>query len=513
MVTTLFEGGVVVTGAGSPRAGWVLIEDSVIVGTGDLSDAPRADRRIDLAGAALVPAFCDAHVHLPATGLYEGGLDLRGVTRANAIVAALSRRAEEAEGPLFAGNFEDPPDGPLDARSLDRAVGDRPAMLARADMHSCVVSSALLASLDVGNVAGVDRDGAGRPTGYLREQAAARAWAWFERTQPEREQREAVRRAARLAYSKGVASVHEMYVAEWRGWSALDPITEALAELALNAVVYVATEDVARVRERGLTRIGGDLFLDGSFGSHTAWLKEPYRSPPPPGSPATGISYRSTREVLDVFREAQGAGLQVGVHAIGDAAIEQAISCWEAVARETGRPAVRALRHRIEHFECASDDHLRRASRLGLAASVQPAFDRFWGGAEGMYAARIGPERALEMNRFRSMLDAGLLLGAGSDSTVTPLDPLLGMAALREHHVPEQSLGAGEALQAHTVGAHALAGEEGERGTIEPGKRADLAMLDRDPLTLSPEELSATEVVGTWVGGIRVWPEQDADAA
>ena len=214
MVTTLFESGVVVTEAGPATTDWALIEDATIVGAGDRSDVPRADRRIDLAGATLVPAFCDAHVHLPATGLYEGGLDLRNVKSAEAIVAALSRRAEEVEGPLFAGNFEDPPDGPLDALTLDRAVGERPAMLARADMHSCVVSSALLASLELDDLAGVDRDLTGRPTGYLREQASARAWAWLERTQPESEQREAVRRAARLAYSKGVASVHEMYVAE-----------------------------------------------------------------------------------------------------------------------------------------------------------------------------------------------------------------------------------------------------------------------------------------------------------
>ena len=502
-----------ITGVDVEPVDWVLVDDDRVVAAGDRSDVPGAERRVDLRGATLVPAFCDAHVHLAATGLYEGGFDLRHETSASAIVSALERRAREREGPLFGGNFEDPLDEPLDARSLDRAVGERPAMLARADMHSCVVSSTLLASLELRSLPGVDRDRSGRPTGYLREQAAADAWAWFERTLPEQERREAVRRAARLAYSKGVASVHEMYVAEWRGWSALTSVTEALAELSLTAVVYVATSEIERVVDLGFTRVGGDLFLDGSFGSHTAWLREPYRSAPPAGTPATGISYRRNDELLDIFRRAQRAGLQVGVHAIGDAAIEQAITAWETVADEAGAGAVRRMRHRIEHFECSSDDHLARASRLGLSASVQPAFDRFWGGPEGMYAQRIGPDRARGMNRFRSMLDAGLLLGAGSDSTVTPLDPLLGMAALRAHNVPEESLSAPEALRAHTVGGHALADEDGDRGTIVAGKNADLAVLDRDPLAVSPDELLGTEVIGTWIGGVQVWPENDAEAA
>ncbi|HEX2058139.1 MAG TPA: amidohydrolase family protein [Actinomycetota bacterium] len=490
-MSLLFTGGRVLTPGG--YVDWALVDAGTITATGAAADEPRAERTVDLDGAVLLPGFCDAHVHLPATGLYAAGMDFRGERSSRAILDAFAERARQPDAILFGGNFEDPLDRPLTAALLDEAVGNRPALLARADMHSCVVSTALLQQLDVDE-----------PTGYLREQDAAEAWRWFDASLPRTQQRDAIRAAVDLAYSKGVTCVHEMFVVEWRGWASLDVFQEAVADAALEIVLYVATDDVDRVREMGLPRIGGDYFLDGSFGSHTAWLSEPYSSPPPEGSPANGISYRDDGELLELFRAAQSWDLQMGVHAIGDAAIEQVISAWEKVAAETGEDGVRSLGHRIEHFECASDDHIERAARLGLRASVQPAFDRYWGGTDGLYARRIGAERALGMNRFGTMASGGLGLGAGSDSTVTPLDPFLQMASLREHHVEAERVDPATALAMHTVGSRELAGDP-SAGVIAAGRRADLVLVDRDPLSVSVDELLETEVRGTWIGGERVW--------
>lgn len=511
---SIFVGGTIRTIANDSTPEWILVEDDVIAAIGD-GEPPSADEMVFLENGTLVPGFCDAHVHLPATGLQAAGMDFRNERSADKIMEAFESRARARSGILYGGNFEDPLDRPLSRLDLDRVVGEEPALLSRADMHSCVVSTALLNQLKIDKLEGVDLSDDGRPSGYLREQAASEAWRWFDSNLPPEKQREAVRTAIDLAYSKGITRVHEMFVVEWRGWASLEVFTSAIKDVALDVSPFIGTDDVARVKEMGLSRIGGDYFLDGSFGSHTAWMMEPYSSTPPSGSGPMGISYRDDDALMDLFMTAQEAGLQMGVHAIGDAAIEQAIRTWEAVADKVGIDAVKALGHRIEHFECASDYHITRAARLDLGASVQPAFDRFWGGADGLYSKRIGWERASLMNRFRSMLDAGLIVGAGSDSTVTPLDPFLQMAALRDHHVPAQRLGPRVALMLHTFGGHALmrGTSPGTRGSIEVGKRADLALLDRDPIEVTTEEMLQTEVLGTWIGGRRVWPQAEAVVA
>jgi len=508
---TLFHNGTIRTNT-PESAAWVLIDGEEIEAVGSGDDRPEAGRVVDLDGGALVPGFCDAHAHLPATGLYAGGMDFRGVRSADHILDSFAAHASSGGAVMFGGNFEDPLDRSLTRADLDRVVGDRPAMLARADMHSCIVSSALIDQLNLSGIDGVDVDASGRPTGYLREQAACGAWNWFDASLPRDEQIAAIRAAIQHAYSKGVTSVHEMFVVEWRGWPSYDVFVDAIHGVAFNVVTYLGTDEVDKVKSMGHSRIGGDYFLDGSFGSHTAWMKEPFISPPPEGSPPNGIKYRDDDELFAYFLAAQRAGLQVGVHAIGDAAIEQAITTWERVATDVREAAVVRLGHRIEHFECASDDHIRRARRLGLRASVQPAFDAFWGGENGLYSDRIGWERARAMNRFGSMCEGGLDLAAGSDSTVTPLDPFLQMKALRAHHIEGQSISGELALRLHTIGGHGAAGQDGDRGTIEPGARADLAWLDRDPVTTDPSELMDTEVLGTWATGNRVWPAIESES-
>lgn len=514
MTTTMFHGGTIRT-VEVARRGAVLVEDDRVAGVFGIEDDPQppaVERSLDLEGGVLTPAFCDPHVHLPATGLYELGMDLRGERSADRILGAFRHRASRGEV-LFGGNFEDPLDAPLLAEDLDAVVGEREALLTRADMHSCIVSSALLQHLNLAEVPGVDRSESGSPTGYLREHAASEAFRWFESRLGRRQQMDAVRVAAGKAYSKGVAAVHEMFVVEWRGWSSYETFREAIEPLSLKVLTYLGTDEVDRVRDLGMTRIGGDWFLDGSFGSRTAWMQEPYVSPPPPGSGPTGISYRSDEEVFEFFLAAQRAGLQTGVHAIGDAAIEQCLKTWERVAAEEGLHAVRSLGHRIEHFECATDAQIERAAGLSLRASVQPAFDAFWGGPDGLYAGCIGWERASRMNRFRTMAAArGLTVGAGSDSTVTPMDPFLQMKALRTHHLPDERMDGAAALDLTTRSAHALAADDGPHPDIVTGAKADLVWLSSDPATTAPEELTDIEVLGTWIGGRRVWPPKEAEA-
>jgi predicted amidohydrolase YtcJ len=192
--------------------------------------------------------------------------------------------------------------------------------------------------------------------------------------------------------------------------------------------------------------------------------------------------------MAEFFHAGHMAGLQVGIHAIGDRAIEQVIAAWERVyhaldSRE--RRHFRARRHRIEHVEMASADHVERAAMLGLAASVQPAFDAAWGGPGQLYESALGAERARAMNPFRTMLERGLEMGAGSDSPITALDPMRSIAACEGHHDPAQRLTRFEAIRLHTVGGARLGHQEDKKGALAPGMHADFAAFDEDPLEAS----------------------------
>jgi predicted amidohydrolase YtcJ len=180
------------------------------------------------------------------------------------------------------------------------------------------------------------------------------------------------------------------------------------------------------------------------------------------------------------------------MHVIGDAAIEQAVSCWERVygALDTrARRHFRARRHRLEHFEMSSDRQIERAAMLGLAVSVQPSFDALWGHPGGMYEQRLGEKRARDMNPFSTLLSRGIEVGAGSDSPVTPLDPWAGIGALESHHEPSQRLSRLEAFRLYTAGSARLANLDDKKGRLEPGAQADFACYEVDPLTASIDDL------------------------
>jgi predicted amidohydrolase YtcJ len=265
-----------------------------------------------------------------------------------------------------------------------------------------------------------------------------------------------------------------------RGLRDLQILLAQRHKLPLDVVTYVATTDIAQVIDLHLPRVGGDLPVDGSIGARTAWLSEPFAD-----EDQHGIGYFADAELAQFFNYGHAAGLQVGVHAIGDAAIEQVVSTWERVYRSLdsrGRRHFRARRHRIEHFEMPNTSLMERAAVLGLAISLQPSFDAEWGQPGGLYEQGVGWERASRMNPFRGLVDRGIEVGAGSDSPITTIDPMAGIAGFERHHDPAQRLSREEAIRLYTLGSARLANLEEKKGSLEPGMHADLAVFETDPL-------------------------------
>jgi predicted amidohydrolase YtcJ len=463
-----------------PEGEWVLIDERHVERVG-IGDPPPADRTVDLPGTTILPGFVDAHVHLSGTGMAMSGLDL---SSARSREEALERvRTQSGEVPLLGQGVDETmwPDPTLPTRGdLDALGADRPVLLVRADGYVSVANTGALGAAGVEGLEGVERDERGESTGRLRGQANATAQLWYFDSLPDRVIQEAQLEAAAMAASRGVTCVHEMAIPDKRGRRDVEVLLGHADDLPVDLITYVADRDlpwvVGDLRQQ---RIGGDLFLDGSIGAHTAALTSPYAD-----ADTTGTLAYEDDELAEFLHNAHLAGLQSGLHVIGDAAIEQALRVWERVygalsTRE--RRHFRARRHRLEHFEMASEAQVERAGALGLAISIQPAFDATWGYPGGMYERRLGEERAATMNPFRTAVARGLEVGSGSDTPVTPLDPMLAIWSLERHHDPGQRMTRMDALRLCTIGGARLAHLE-KKGRLEPGAAADLAAFETDPL-------------------------------
>jgi predicted amidohydrolase YtcJ len=478
-VRTLYRASRVVTLSHPTMGEWILVDERHVqrVGTGD---PPEADATIDLPGTTIVPGFIDSHVHLTATGRSLTNEDVRSAGSKEELLGIVRSRAGTGSSPVHLEGFDesgwDRPELPT-AAELD-ALADAPVVVTRTDGHISIVSSSVLGSVDLEGASGVERETGGEPTGRLTREANRRVMAWAESTYDRHRVEELQLQAAGVAASRGVTALHEMSM----DLGDLEVLLAHRQRLPVDVSPMPTTMSLPESMERGFFAIGGDLPIDGSIGARTAALEHPYED----GSDR-GELYRRDDELAEFFHAGHNAGLQIGVHAIGDRAIEQVLATWERVylaldSRE--RRHFRARRHRIEHFVLPSADQVERAAMLGLAVSIQPAFDHIWGQGGGMYEDRLGPARAMAAHPFRTMLDRGIEVGVGSDSPVTPLDPMLAIASLEGNHEPEQRLTRLEALKLHRVGSARLGHQEGKKGALEPGRHADFAAYDADPLEI-----------------------------
>ena len=480
-------------------AALALAGDRVVGGVGAHENALPTPERVDLGGRCALPAFTDAHVHFPTWSLARRDVrleDAASLAEALARVASHPRRGTWLRGTGWRDALwaEHPSREPL-----DEVTGETPAALWSKDYHSLWLNSAGLArangDLEVpGGV--VERDGAGEPTGILREESA---WRFRDRyvAVSEDEWVAATREGIKVANARGVGAIHDK-----DGWLGANAIfariheNDGLTLRVWQSLPHDRVRELAELRIR--SGLGDDYlrlgylkaFMDGTLGSQTAWMLD-----------ASGVVITSGEELVEIVRSAAAAGWPVAVHAIGDRANREALDAFETT-RDLWQPL--GLRHRIEHAQCLDPADVGRFAELGVACSVQYSHapsdrdlaERFWGERlDGTYA-------------FRSLTESGAVVANGSDAPVEELDPLAGIAAGVRRTIddrpgwrPEESVTVEQALHATTVAPAWLAGDERRRGTLLPGRLADLVVLDRDPVACEPDELPSVAVVATMVGG------------
>ncbi|WP_107657638.1 amidohydrolase [Nocardia suismassiliense] len=480
----------------SPDATAMAVADGTVVwlGAEQPGRALHPDAEvIDLDGAFVAPAFVDPHVHVTALGLKLTGLDLSAARSLEHCLTLLSDfAAAQPTGAILGDGWDETtwPEGrPPTTAEIDEAAGARPVYLSRVDAHSAVVSSALLDTLP--QVTAADGFTRGEPVRAAAHHLVRSAvLAELDRAQRDRARTAALDHAA----AHGVVAVHECGGPEIAGRTDIRELLDFQHGVEVRAYwgEAVASADEARalVAELGVHALGGDLFVDGSFGSHTAWLRDPYAD-----DPGTGRAYLDADTITAHLRACTEAGIQAGFHVIGDAAMDAIITGFDRVVSEFGGPAVAARGHRVEHAELLDADQIAKLASWGVIASVQPGFDAAWGGTGGMYAARLGAERAATLNPFAAMAAAGISLAIGSDAPVTALDPWAAIRAAVNHRTPGHGLSPRAAFAAATRGAWRAGGvRDGIAGTLVPGAPASYAVWDADELVVA----SAADTVQRW---------------
>lgn len=526
MSSLLFKHGPIWTADPSrPRAQAVLTEGDRILRVGDEAEleklATAETRIIDLDGALLLPGFIDCHTHFLKGGYALSRIQLRDVTSREAFAERIAAKVAELEKGswILDGHWDHErfsPPGLPDRSWIDRVSPDHPVCVHRYDLHSALLNSLALRTSGITKDT-VAPDGGeiekdprtGEPTGIIRDAALdlvaphiprpsrKAAWAAAEA---------ALRHAARL----GVTSVHDMSdaasIAVYRELLGAGRLTARIS--VYRPITEMDAFDPANVRvpaDNGMIRVAGMKgFADGGVGSHSAYFFEPYAdNPDTSGYPSREMFPEGIME--ERILKADRAGLQVTVHAIGDKANALVCDIYGRVLERNGR---RDRRWRIEHVQHVRPGELARIAALGVIPSVQP----YHAVAEADWVEkRVGKERARMTYAFRSLLDGGGRLAFGSDWPVVPLNPLLGIHAAvtrqtedgknpRGWH-PDQRIPLEAALLAFTRNGARAEFMEDEKGSIEPGKLADLVVLDRDIFAAAPERIKDARAVLTVVGG------------
>lgn len=508
-----------------PTAEAIAIYGNRIMAVGSSNEirkfAGGATRIIDAKRQLVLPGFNDSHVHFLSGGFQLSSVDLRDANSPDEFASRIKSFAERhPAGRWITGgdwDHERWAGTPLPTKELiDRFTPATPVFVSRLDGHMALANSLAL------KLAGVTRQTpdppgglivrdpkTGEPTGILKDAAMNYVWKVIPDSSFD-EKLAAARAATNHAARLGVTSVQDMSAGNDVG------VYQTLIDRnELKTRVYAvspltAWERLARTGVRAhfgsdMLRIGGlKGFADGSLGSTTAFFYEPYNDAPGTSGLA-GDEMFPEGAMLGRVRDADRAGLQIMIHAIGDRANEQILSVFEKVTRENGE---RNRRFRLEHAQHLRSEDIPRFGTLKVIASMQPyhAID------DGRWAEkRIGHERAKTTYAFRSLLDSGAMLAFGTDWSVAPLDPMLTIYAAATRRtldgknpngwIPEQKISVEEAVRAYTIGSAHAEFAERVKGTITPGKLADLVILSRDIFTIDPKEIEKVKVRMTIVDG------------
>jgi predicted amidohydrolase YtcJ len=516
--------------AKQPTAEAVAVSGDRILAVGSAADIDALrgpdTKVIDAGGKLVLPGFNDAHVHFTDGGRQLDSVQLNDATSTQEFVQRIAEQIQKTpKGEwITGGDWDETKWTPakLPTKDLiDPISGDVPVFLHRHDGHMALANSVVLRLAGITEktpdpVGGIIvHDEKGQPTGALKDAALQLVYRIMP-AMPQQQRMRAIKTALAYAASLGVTSVQHMNPE----YADIAVYAELLRRGELTTRVYAAplithgVEDQAKI---GIDRAFGTSYLrigavkayaDGSLGSRTAYMFEPF-SDEPGNRGLLGAQMQPLSMMRDRMMQADAAGIQICTHAIGDQAISMTLDLYHDVLKAHHGSD---HRFRIEHAQHVAAKDFDRFAQLDVIASVQPyqAVD------DGRWAeARIGHDRASRTYAFRTFLNHGVHIAFGTDWDVVPLNPLLGVyAAVTRAPVdgsmpngwfPEQKLTVAEAVQAYTMGSAYAEFQENEKGSITPGKLADMVILSDDIFSINPRKIREVTVLKTFVGGKMIW--------
>ncbi len=521
---TVIQGGMVWTGlsSGEAQPGAVAIQGGKILAAGDSATIAKyvgsRTQLIDARGRLVMPGFADGHNHFVDGGFQLGALELRDAATPQEFVRRIAQYAGTLQPGqwILGGDWDHTlwPGQPLPRREwIDSVTPNTPVFISRLDGHEALANTVALTAAGVTKATPTPSGGeilhdarTGEPTGVLKDGALGLVAQVV--PAPGAEQNDsALARALAYAASLGLTATAHMS-ASWAQLASYRRLEQA-GRMTLRAYLYLPLDDWRAVAETirasdagAWVRIAGlKEYIDGSAGSRTALFFDAYDD----STGYHGLLRNSEQRMRTWIGDADSAGLQVAVHAIGDRANAIVLAIFDSIAKAHG---ARDRRFRVEHAQHLRPEEIPKFGALRIVPSMQPAHlidDGRW------VQQRIGPERIKTTYAFRTLLDTDAPLAFGSDWSVATLDPLAGVSVALTRRtsddknptgwVPGQKITLGEALRAYTAGNAWAVFAEQRWGTLAPGRDADVIVLDRNLFTMAPESLATARVVVTIVGG------------
>ncbi|MDI9494627.1 MAG: amidohydrolase [Bacillota bacterium] len=481
---------------------WMLIRDQSILDMGRGADykkyVAQAGKVIDAKKGTVLPGFVDSHFHLVQAALNSRSLDLSKARSFRDIGLLISQTAKASPRKNIRGiglDAQNLKEGRLPDRTvIDKYCKDATVFINSVEYQTSVLNTyALLYYKIPFTLEGIDFDENQVPTGIITHYANVLLRENVLRSIPNSTRMEAVNEFLGTVVEKGITTVNAMEGGRLYCDKDAEFIYESAGKLAIDVALFYSTMDIMKIKEMQLNRIGGCLYVDGTFGARTSALSFEYNDCP---GNMGGLNF-TQKELNQFVLDCYVNKLQLALYTIGDRAIEQAIAAHEYALDKTGNTG---LRHRLEHVELPSLDHIRRAKKLGLIFSMSPTYEYIWGGPGRLYHERLG-ENYKRTNPFNQIIREGVVICGGSDCDVTPANPLLGIHSAVNHPVESHRISVYEAIKMFTCnGAYSIFEEE-NKGTLEIGKMADIVILDRDILSTEKSKIKDIKVMTTIKSG------------